>query len=697
MSNLIIVESPTKARTLSRFLENDYVITATMGHIRDLPEKKLGIEINEIQNSKLKDQNNNELLKTYNFIPQYQIIGGRKASVKELKEKASHVEKVILATDPDREGEAIAWHVNSILTKSGKLRRIVFHEITEAAIKEALLHPREIDMMLVDAQQARRILDRLVGYKLSPLLWNKLNKRWLSAGRVQSVAVRLIVDREREIEAFKSIEFWQIDAKLSKNIPKSEESFSARLIKIGEKRAKIKNKEEADGIYLKLKTAIYKVINLESKEMKRYPSAPFTTSTMQQAASNRLGWSAKRTIKAAQSLYEEGYITYHRTDSTNIAIEAISSAREFIGMAYGNNYLPVQPKIYKTKSKVAQEAHEAIRPTRMVMLAHQDFTQFSTTQEEQFKLKLIPETVGRDGQMLYSLIWRRFLSSQMNEAVFEQTNVDIEADTVSEKMFFRAVGERLKFNGWLVLFGKVHKSEEEIENENEELINNIPKLNPQEILRLIELLPRQKFTQPPARFTEATLIKILEERGIGRPSTYAPIISTIQDRKYVEKIEKKFHPTDLGKTVNDFLVKHFPLIFDINFTAKLEDELDDVANGQLNWKSVVSEFYSPFIKKIDQVFKEAEKVKVDLGTTDEKCPQCGNTLAIRLSKYGKFLACSTFPDCKFTKNLIEKAGIKCPKCNGEMIVKKTRMGKQFYGCENYPTCTFAAWKKEDIK
>ncbi len=714
MTNLIIVESPTKARTLSRFLDKEYVIEATMGHIRDLPEKKLGIEIkdqkswpkaNRPLDEKIKDQNGKETEKIeYDFIPQYQVISGRKASVKELKDKAAKADKVILATDPDREGEAIAYHVREVISSSlkiknqkSKLDRIVFHEITETAINDALLHAREIDMMLVDAQQARRILDRLVGYKLSPLLWNKLNKRWLSAGRVQSVAVRLIVDREREIEAFKSVEFWQLDARLAQNISLPQESFIARLIKIGEKKAEIKNREEADGINLKLKSALYKVLKVEAKEMRRFPSAPFTTSTMQQTASNRLGWSAKRTIKAAQSLYEVGYITYHRTDSTNIAVEAVSSAREFIGKAFGESYLPGQPKIYKTKSKVAQEAHEAIRPTKITMLAHQDFTQFSPSQEEQFKLSLMPETEGRDGQMLYSLIWRRFLSSQMNEAVFEQTNVDIEANTQPEKMFLRAVGERLKFNGWLVLFGKVHISEEEAQNEEEEQNNNIPKLSPEEILNLLELLSQQKFTQPPARYTEATLIKILEEKGIGRPSTYAPIISTIQDRKYVEKIEKKFHPTDLGKTVNDFLVKHFPLVFDINFTAKMEDELDGVANGQLNWKSVVSEFYSPFIKKIDQVFKEAEKVKVDLGSTDEKCPECGNPLVIRLSKFGKFLACSTFPNCKFTKNLIEKAGIKCPKCNGEIIVKKTRMGKQFYGCENYPKCTFAAWKKEDIK
>lgn len=704
MSDLIIVESPTKARTLSRFLGKDYMIEATMGHIRDLPEKKLGIEIKE-QKTINKEQNGNEKENIeYDFVPRYQVIAGRKVSVKELKDKAAKAEKVILATDPDREGEAIAYHVKEVISSSlkikdqkSKMERIVFHEITETAIKDALSHAREIDMMLVNAQQARRILDRLVGYKLSPLLWNKLNKRWLSAGRVQSVAVRLIVDREREIEAFKPVEFWQIDARVSKKIHQLQDSFLARLIKIGEKKSEINNKEEADAIFLKLQNAVYKVLKIETKEMRRFPSAPFTTSTLQQTASNRLGWSAKRTIKAAQSLYEEGYITYHRTDSTNIAVEAVSAVREFIGIAFGNNYLPVQPKIYKTKSKVAQEAHEAIRPTIMTMLAHQDFIQFSASRGEQFKLRLMPEITGRDGQMLYSLIWRRFLSCQMNEAVFEQTNVDIEAGTIPEKMFLRAVGETLKFNGWLVLFGKVHQSETETERDGEEIKNNIPQLDPDEVLNLLELLPQQKFSQPPARYTEATLIKILEEKGIGRPSTYAPIITTVQDRKYVEKIEKKFHPTDLGKTVNDFLVKHFPLLFDINFTAKLEDELDSVANGTMNWKMVISEFYAPFIKKIDQVFKEAERVKVDLGTTDEKCPKCGSPMAVRLSKFGKFLACSTFPDCKFTKNLIEKAGIKCPKCAGEIIVKKTRMGKQFYGCENYPNCTFAAWKKEDIK
>lgn len=687
MKNLIIVESPTKAKTLSRFLGSDYRIEATMGHIRDLPEKKLGIEI------RIKEDK-------YDFIPQYQIISGRKEKVSELKKFAESSSSIILATDPDREGEAIAWHMMELLRienrsskvdkearrlkldnqtsniqhqnlvsnfqRQSSIQRIVFHEITESAIKHALENPHSIDMQLVDAQQARRILDRLVGYKLSPLLWNKIGLRFLSAGRVQSVAVRLIVEREREIEKFTPVEYWLIDVELEQQTTK----FIARLIQIDNKKADVRNKELADRVVEDLKVAKYKVLNVEIKDARRYPSPPFTTSTLQQTAVSRFGWSAKRVMRTAQNLYEEGLITYHRTDSTNLSAEAINMVRDYINNVYGKDYLPATPKFYKTKSKVAQEAHEAIRPTAV--------DQISNLKSQ------ISNKIGRDASLLYELIWKRFVACQMNETIIEQTTITINAAALPKIYILKSVGERMKFDGWTILYG--HENDKEL-----------PQLTIGEILDFLNIFPQQKFTEPPARYTEATLIKALEEKGIGRPSTYAPIISTIQDRKYVEKIERKFHPTSLGKTVNDFLVKYFPDIFDIGFTARMEDELDEIATGSMEWQSVVSDFYLPFSTQLDKVFKEAEKVKLDLGTTDEKCPKCGSPLVIRLSKYGKFLACTTYPNCTYTKNIVETVGIPCPRCGADMVVKKTRRGKQFYGCSSYPKCTFAAWKKEDIK
>lgn len=704
MNTLIIVESPTKASTLSRFLGQDYRIEATMGHIRDLPEKKLGITIERKGEA-------------YTFLPQYQPIPDRKTRIRELKDVAQKSQKIILATDPDREGEAIAWHTASLLgsdelkahpdsigTKlkdnkdnkvnidktNNRFERIVFHEITKSAIEHALQHPRSIDMHLVDAQQARRILDRLVGYKLSPLLWNKLGKRWLSAGRVQSVAVRLIVDREREIEAFHPEEYWLIDVGLAK---KSKENFLARFTHLNGKSFQMHNQSDANGVIDLLKHSMYSIESVEKKEARRYPASPFTTSTLQQGAANRFGWSAKRTMRAAQSLYEQGYITYHRTDSTNVSIEAISSVRAFISTVFPDA-LPLEARVYKTKSKVAQEAHEAIRPTHPGRVAPSDLKKIDGKYPG---LENLPETVGRDGELLYSLIWKRFVACQMKEAIFDHTNAVVKAIREDESALLKASGEVMLFAGWTILY---EKSQNEQDNNNEEEQEDkkiLPPLTTGENLNFEKVTPQQKFTEPPARFTEATLIKILEEKGIGRPSTYAPIISTIQDRKYVEKQEKKFHPTDLGKTVVDFLVANFPDIFDIGFTSEMEEDLDNIANGEKEWNQVIGHFYSPFSEKLETVFKVAPRVKVDLGTTDEKCPECSNPLVVRLSKFGKFLACSTFPECKYTKNIVEKAGIPCPKCGGDIIVKKTRRGKQFYGCSNYPTCTFAAWKKEDIK
>lgn len=686
MQNLVIVESPTKAKTLSRFLGKDYHIEATMGHIRDLPVKKLGIEIKiKKEKSETLQQPGNGTIEQYEFIPQYQVIPGRKERIAQLKRLAETSSSVILATDPDREGEAIAWHVKEILKKSkGTFKRIVFHEITESAVKQALLNTHDIDIQLVDAQQARRILDRLVGYKLSPLLWNKLGKRWLSAGRVQSVAVRLIVEREREILAFNPVEYWIIDVELDR---RQAGSFLARLEKINDKKAEIKDKNSADIAVSDLKISNYKVSNIEIKDSRRFPMPPFTTSTLQQAASNKFGWTAKRTMRTAQNLYEEGHITYHRTDSTNLAIEAVNMVRDHIYNVYGKPYLPEIPKFYKTKSKVAQEAHEAIRPTDVRVMGYHDTKILGVDNLTKNKLKQLSESLGRDADILYSLIWKRFVACQMSEAVAQLTNVEVEAlrlDSGQAKYLLKAQGERMKFDGWTVLYG-------------EKLEKELPQLALGEDLNFINILPQQKFTEPPGRYTEATLIKTLEEKGIGRPSTYAPIISTIQDRKYVEKFERKFKPTDLGIAVNDFLVKYFPDIFDAGFTAKMENDLDEIANGKMEWNTVIGNFYVPLKSKIDEVFKGAERVKMDLGGTDEKCPKCASLLVYKLSKFGKFLACSNYPACTFTKNIIEKAGIPCPKCGGDIIVKKTRNGKQFYGCGNYPKCTFAAWKKEDIK
>ncbi|MBI2612081.1 type I DNA topoisomerase [Candidatus Gottesmanbacteria bacterium] len=692
MSNLVIVESPTKARTLSRFLGDGYHISATMGHVRDLPENKLGIEIEK------------------DFKPQYQTIGKRSKVIGELKSDAQKAQNVILATDPDREGEAIAWHVSHVLKLGEKGKRIVFHEITKSAVEEAIRHPRTIDLRLVDAQQARRILDRLVGYKLSPLLWNKLGKRWLSAGRVQSVAVRLIVEREREIENFKSQEYWIIEAELQKdqrsNIKDQSDAgnnFRARLIEIegnppthkateGQRKAEIHDKKSADSIVADLEKATYKVKSVETKETRRYPTPPFITSTMQQAAANKFGFSAKRTMRAAQKLYEEGLITYHRTDSTNIAEQAIAMVRGFIEKKFGREYLPESAKYYKTKSKVAQEAHEAIRPTDVGRM-------------DNGNLKM-ENGIGREEGRLYEMIWKRFVASQMNEAIFDDTRVDINAtmDNATMKQFLlRANGRKMKFDGWMAVYGGMENGKWKMENE-EEKESELPDLTIDEILKLLNILPQQKFTEPPPRYTEASLIKVLEEKGIGRPSTYAPIISTIQDRRYVEKIDlpagrqgRKFHPTDLGMAVNDFLIKHFPDIFDLQFTAKMEDELDSIANGEMKWVPVMHEFYDPLSIKIQTVYKTAAKVAVDLGTTDEKCENCGSPMVVRMSKYGKFLACSRFPECKFTKNILEKTGLTCPNCGGDIIIKRTRRGKQFYGCSNYPKCKFAAWKKEDIR
>ncbi len=697
--NLIIVESPTKARTLTRYLNGKYRVEATMGHVRDLPKSELGVDVE------------------HNFAPRYVIPRAKAKQVKELKESVSHADSIILATDPDREGEAIAWHVAQIIGNievgNGKLdnnvrrkkkgskesksqdislrhpashfshpiSRIVFHEITESAIKEALEHPRSIDQKLVDAQQARRILDRLVGYKLSPLLWQKLSRRWLSAGRVQSVAVRLIVEREREIAKFQREEFWVIEGVFGL----TNKEIRAQLIsKDGNKYEEMVAFELFDGKYTTTKTSIkteqtardiiadtkepYTVTAVDKKEIKRYPAPPFTTSTLQQEAGRRLYFSAKRTMQLAQKLYEEGLITYHRTDSVNLSQKFLDDARSFISSTYGNKYLPDAPRTYQTKSKVAQEAHEAIRPTDARMTLD--------------KLQGKSDELNREHLRLYDLIWKRAIASQAREAVFDSTTVSI---TSSNGYLFQTQGSVILFDGYLAIVGR--DSEERI----------IPAVSVGENIALQDAVPIRHETMPPPRYTEASLVKTLEEKDIGRPSTYAPIISTIQDRQYVTKEEKKLMPTELGNTVNDFLVQYFPGIMELPFTAEMEAKLDEIANGEVLWEPVIAEFYGHFAKSLDETYQEAEKVKVPVEELHEACPNCGNQLVIRVGRYGKFVACSTFPACKYTRQFAEKIDMKCPRCGGDIVIKKSRRGKMFYGCSNYPTCNFAAWKKEDIK
>jgi len=632
--NLVIVESPTKAKTLAKFLGGEYKIEASFGHIRDLPKSKLGVDVD------------------HDFEPQYVQIAKQKERTTELKKLAKMADKVYLATDPDREGEAIAWHIKQVLSaKDEVLRRIVFHEITEKAIKEAINHPRDLDMQLVDAQQARRILDRLVGYKLSPLLWKKIRKG-LSAGRVQSVAVRLIVEKEREIQAFKNVEYWQIFADFKNGL-------TTQL------KADISNTDQAKAIESDLNSAKYTVQSVEPKPFKRTPPAPFTTSTLQQIASNRLGWTAKRTMQIAQNLYEQGLITYHRTDSTNLADEAVSVAKEYISQKYGPEYSINTPRVFKTKSKVAQEAHEAIRPT--------DLNQITN---------LKSQATNRDELRLYELIWKRFLACQMAEVTGVTVTVTVTGQG-EQQYKFEAKGETITFDGWYKI------SEKDTEE------NILPKIEVDQVLELEEIRTEQKFTQASARYNDASLIKTLEEMGIGRPSTYAPTLSTIQDRQYVEKVEKRFQPTAIGIAVNDFLMTNFANILDYEFTAKMEDSLDEIANGNEKWQPVIKDFYEPFAKKLESVTETAERVKIETEMTGDKCPTCQEgDVVVRTGKFGKFLSCSRYPDCIYKANYQNKTGQKCPTCgNGDVIIRKSRTGRTFYGCSNYPDCKFASWNK----
>jgi DNA topoisomerase-1 len=660
--NLIIVESPTKARTLSRFLGKGYVLEATIGHIKDLPKSKLGVDIEK------------------DFEPQYLILKNKSKSIKKIKGQAKDAEAIYLATDPDREGEAIAQHVAEILTNhkspiTNHIHRIVFHEITKSAVADAIAHPRDINQNLVDAQIARRVLDRLVGYKLSPLLWKKV-RRGLSAGRVQTVTVRLVVEREREIEAFVPQEYWEIfcDVKNQESGIRNQE-FRVKLIKIDDKKAEVKNKKEADIVVSGLEKANYNVSDVRKREVRKSPYPPFTTSTMTQTSARFFGWSARRTMTVAQRLYEKGLITYHRTDSTNVSKSAISKIRDFIKTNYGDKYLPGKPRFYKTKSKVAQEAHEAIRPTKVS------------------KLK-VEDTKIKEAGKLYGLIWKRFVACQMADSVYDEIRIEVKA--VNGKIYLlRVIGQTMKFDGWRRVIPPAKDDEPEL-----------PQVQKGEALDLIKVNPEQKFTQPPARYNDASLIKTLEKLGIGRPSTYAPIISTIQARNYVEKVERKFRPTPVGITVNDFLIKYFPKVFDFKFTAEMEGDLDNIANGERKWVEMMKKFYKPFDQKLENVSEKAKRVKIETEKLGRKCPTCekegrtGNKqgeLVIRIGRFGKFVSCSRFPDCDHTEKYLEKIGMKCLGCGkGEIIIKITKKRRRFYGCSRYPACKWASWHKPKV-
>ena len=649
---LVIVESPTKSKSLQKFLGTNFRVLASFGHVRDLPEDEFGIEVEK------------------DFKPKYLIIPRAKKTIKILKDNVQKADLTTLAMDPDREGEAIAWHLTQIFNLNGKkpYQRIVFHEITRPAIEEAFKNPRKIDFNLVNAQQARRILDRIVGYKLSPFLWKKV-ARGLSAGRVQSVTVRLVVEREREIENFVPKEYWTIVAQLQKCNEERARYIEALLVKKDNKaipKLGIKTKEEAEKIVKDLEGAEYKVINIEKKEIKRNPLPPFITSTLQQEAWKRFHFPAKLTMQISQQLYETGKITYHRTDSLNLSNLSLFAAKKFIIDNFGKNYWAGFLRRYKAKGRV-QEAHEAIRPT------------YPKNTPEKLSKKL------KENQLkLYDLIWRRFIACQMAQAIFDSTVVDVLAtrDKKQKTSYtFRATGQILKFDGFLRVYPIKY---EEIE---------LPSLEINGILELIKLIPLQHFTQPPPRYNEATLIKTLEENGIGRPSTYAPILTTIQERNYIEKDERRFfRPTEIGTVVNDLLVNHFPEIIDINFTAKMEEDLDEIAEGEKEWIPVIKEFYTSFEENLKRKYKEVLK-KVE--KTEKICPKCGAPMVIRIGKFGKFFACSRFPKCKYTESLKENnLGIKCPKCkNGEIVEKRTKKGKIFYGCSNWPNCDFASWDK----
>jgi len=659
---LVIVESPAKARTVGRFLGKGYTVRASVGHVRDLLRSSLSVDVEN------------------NFTPKYRVPNEKKEVVKELKELARQHSEIYLATDPDREGEAIAWHLMEAAQIEPKLaKRVVFHEITQTAIEDAFSHPREINMDLVNAQQARRVLDRLVGYSISPILWEKVRNR-LSAGRVQSVALRLIVEREREIDAFIPVEYWTIAAEFKPQGIRS--TYIAKLAKIDAVDPELPDEATVLPIVTDMEAATYSIARIKRGERRRKPLAPFITSTMQQEASRKLGYTARRTMSIAQQLYEgldvgeggsTGLITYMRTDSTNIAEVAQKEAREYIQQIYGQSFLPETPPQYKTRAVSAQEAHEAIRPTS-VFRSPDKIKQYLTN--DQFKL--------------YQLVWQRFLASQMEAAVFDTLSIEIEAKTQIHEYLLRVSGSTVKFPGYLVVYEEAVDEDQKTEEENARIPSGLEEGQRQNLVRVI---PEQHFTQPPPRYSEATLVQVLEEYGIGRPSTYAPILSTIQERGYVIREAKRLFPTETGILVNDIMVQHFPSIVDLHFTAHMEADLDQVAAGQEGWTDVVAEFYREFEPVLRRAQEAIPVTKAELEKIGRICPDCGGDLVIRWGRYGKFISCNNFPNCRHTEALLEKIGVKCPNDGGEIVIRKTRKGRIFYGCANYPNCEFTSWKQ----
>ncbi len=650
---LIIVESPAKANTIKKFLGGNTKVVASMGHIRDLPKSKLGVNVE------------------HDFEPEYINIRGKGDLIKSLKKEAKQAKKVYIATDPDREGEAIAWHLATILEEEKqKITRVTFNEITKGAVQKAIKEPRDIDINLVDAQQARRVLDRIVGYKISPVLWKKV-RRGLSAGRVQSVAVKLIVEREEEIEKFIPEEYWNIYANLEDE--NSKKQFEAKFYGIEGKKQEIHSQEEVDNILKIIKKAKYIVDEIKKSEKKRNPAPPFTTSTMQQEASRKLGFTLKKTMSIAQGLYEGvnisgrgriGLITYMRTDSTRLSEEARNAAKKYITETYGENYY--ENRFYKAK-KDSQDAHEAIRPTYI-----------------ELEPDSIKDSLTKDQYKLYKLIYNRFMASQMAAAVYDTMSVTINAD----KYTFKANGQAIKFKGFMTLY--VEGTDEKIEEQE----GMLPELKENQELKLDKLNPKQSFTEPPPRYTEASLVKALEEKGIGRPSTYSPTITTILERRYIEKEQKQLIPTELGKIVNKLLIENFTDVINVEFTANIEDEFDEIAEGKEQWKKMIREFYGPFQKEVEKVEKELEHVELVDEVSDIPCEKCGRMMVYKYGRYGKFLACPGYPECKNAKPIVETIEEPCPKCGGTIQVRKTKKKRKYYICENNPnSCDYISWNK----
>jgi len=661
---LVIVESPAKARTVGRFLGKGYTVKASVGHVVDLLRSQLSVDVE------------------HDFQPKYRIMNDKRPVVKELQALAKSAEEVYLATDPDREGEAIAWHLMEAAKINPDLsQRVVFHEITEPAIAEAFSHPREINMDLVNAQQARRVLDRLVGYNLSPLLWRKVRGR-LSAGRVQSVALRLVVEREREIQAFNPVEYWSIEGEFQPQGLK--ETFIAKLARIDEVEPELGNEEQVKPLLVDMEQSVYEISKIKRGERRRNPSAPFITSTMQQEASRRLGYTARRTMALAQQLYEGidvgsggpvGLITYMRTDSTNVSELATAEARQYIGERYGQKFLPTEPPKYKTRAASAQEAHEAIRPTSVMR-----------------NPESIKEFLNRDQFRLYQLVWQRFVASQMTPAVYDTLNVEVNGKSAEHAYLLRVSGSAVQFPGFLIVYEEARDEDQQPDEEESEA--RIPAgITEGQSQRLVRLLPEQHFTQPPPRFSEASLVRVLEENSIGRPSTYAPILGTIQQRGYVTRDGKRLTPTETGILVNDLLVEHFPDVLDLGFTAHMEGNLDRIAGGELDWVEVIREFYGPFSKDLEVAEKLMPELNMGPEPIGRACPNCGHELVIRWGRYGKFISCSSFPDCRYTEAWLEKIGVSCPKDGGDIVERKTRKGRLFFGCANYPACDFTSWKR----